>query len=195
MDQFAPSSSQSQSSVTSSILFPSTPLQFKPFQIIDDCRSGDEFLDDSDNSYISPDFVRVHKLSSSQFADKREFFEDCMIKIHQNDPTVLSLDIDCQNIEDHELTRFIEALAFNSTLLELSILFHQKELSEVVASQLVEALKLNSTLTRLSLKDNRINDAAATQLSDLLRFNTTLLSLDLCHINLTENGITHLCCT
>ena len=132
-------------------------------------------------------------------AHRIEFYEACLMRIHQNDPNVLSLDVDyrgivgifhglqCFDSQRHGITRFIEALAVNSTLLELSILFQQ--LTEVVATKFVEALKPNSTLTRLNLKDNPIDDAAATQLSNLLRFNTTLLSLDLSQTALTQNGI------
>ena len=182
---------QLQSSVTPSLLLPSPVHQFKPVQIVDDyLRSSRGFLPDPVDSYISPSFIEVHKLSRSQAADPKEFFELCLMNLHQ--PSVLSLDIDCRCIVGDEFTHFIDALSVNSTLLELSIIFQQQRLTEVIASQLVEALKLNSTLTRLSLRRNRVDDAAATQLGDLLRFNSTLLSLDLLQTALSENGITQL---
>ena len=186
VDHVSPSSSQPQSSMTSSL----PRLQVKPLQLVDDGRSNKGFLDNSDNSYISPSCMKEYKLSCSHGADRKEFLEQCLIKLQQNDPTVLSLDLECQSIGERELSRFTDTLAINSTLLELSIRFNR--LAEVVAIQLVEALKRNSTLTRLSLKDNQVDDAAATQLSDLLRYNTTLLSLDLSFTKIAENGISQL---
>ena len=166
LDNSSSSSSQPQSSMTPSILPPSPLVHL----VTEDLE---RLILKSDDSYTSPDIIKNHKLSSNQVANPRDFFEQCLMKLYQNDPALLSLDIECQNIGEHEITRFTDALTVNSTLLELSIIFQQHQLTEGVATQLVEALKPNSTLTRLSLKENRIiNDPAATQLSDILRFNT-----------------------
>ena len=136
--------------------------------------------------YNPPSFIK--EITIALMRD-REFFDKCLIKLHQNDPTLLSINIVCEGNEDYGITPVIEALAVNTTLFELGILCDQMTLSE----QFFEALKPNSTLTRLGLWYNPIDDALATQLCDLLRINTTLLSLNLCKTELTENGISQLC--
>ena len=123
MDHASPSSSQPQSSETPPMLLPSPLLQFKPLPLVDDGRSIRGFLGYDDNSYTSPSFIENHKL------DQREFFEQYLMMLQQNDPTLLSLDIECRSIGEHEITRITDTLAFNSTLLELSIIFQQKELN------------------------------------------------------------------
>ena len=81
-----------------------------------------------------------------------------MTGLFQNEESFVDMYLSHTPIGELESTLLGEALAVNSTLLELSVRY--KQFSEVVAAQLVDALKVNSTLTRLSLHDNRIDDAA-----------------------------------
>ena len=86
------------------------------------------------DSYMSDRF----KLSNFSSLKTREFFEKCLVKLQQNDPTLLSLEIDCHRSQENQSTRFTEALAINSALLDLRIKFHP--FTDVIATRLVDAL-------------------------------------------------------
>ena len=79
------------------------------------------------------------------------------MKLHQNDPSLVSLFIDCPGVGRDEITRLTEALAVNSILSKLN--FYSKRFTKVVSTQLVQALKVNYTLTRLTLESNHITDS------------------------------------
>ncbi|XP_067041367.1 protein NLRC3-like isoform X2 [Acropora muricata] len=78
---------------------------------------------------------------------------------------------------------FLQALAFNSTVLRLD-LSHWK-----FTNVLTRALRVNTSLSSLNLHCNSIGDEGANSLAQALRVNTSLSSLDLSRNSIGNDGV------
>ena len=83
----------------------SQPQSSNPTQLVDDGDSWKGFHAYGD-SYKSPSFIKEFKLASWRTADKREFFEHCLMNLQHHDPTLLSLDIESHLFSEFQSNHF-----------------------------------------------------------------------------------------
>ena len=104
-----------------------------------------------------------------------------------NDPTLTTLDIGLNSIDDAGASALAEALLENITLTTLNIPVNN--IREDGARALATALQQNATLTTLNISGNRIGDDGVRALAGALRQNRTLAVLDLSNQYISDAGL------
>ena len=104
-----------------------------------------------------------------------------------NDPTLTTLDIGLNSIDDAGASALAEALLENITLTTLNIPVNN--IREDGARALATALQQNATLTTLNISGNRIGDDGVCALAGALRQNRTLAVLDLSNQYISDAGL------
>jgi len=139
---------------------------------------------------------------------------ELIAEILKKNNTLLSLNLDCNEIGDEEAKAIAEALEQNNTLTSVNLgdnniginglkalaasLTHNTTLTSLNvwgndidaegAKVLAGALKKNNTLKSLDLRDSNIDLKGAIALADALKDNKTLVSLNLCNNKIDLKG-------
>jgi hypothetical protein len=112
--------------------------------------------------------------------------DNYIARLAANNPTLTTLDIGLNSIDDAGASALAEALLENITLTTLNIPVNNIRADG--ARALATALQQNATLTTLNISGNRIGDAGASALAEALLENTTLTTLNIPFNNIHADG-------
>ncbi len=101
--------------------------------------------------------------------------------------TLISVDLERNDIGDVGAAKIAEALLNNNTLTSINL--NCNNISDAGVIKIAEALLTNNTLTLISLRGNNIGDAGATKIAKVLGVNNTLTSISLRSNNIGDVGV------
>lgn len=101
--------------------------------------------------------------------------QEILERLQADDPTLTSLSLEANQINDADAAYLAQALKDNTTLTDIDLGYNR--ISAVGVEHLARALKDNIQLTSLSLRYDDISDAGALHLALALKDNYTLLRL------------------
>lgn len=116
-------------------------------------------------------------------------FDDVLLQIKENIPSLIFVSLHSQHIEDDGAERLSTLIQTNTTLKSIDL--GDNDIGDVGAKALSNALLVNETIKSLDLGGNKISDAGLKDLSEALEKNTTLKALSLRHNNFSHIGLEH----
>lgn len=96
---------------------------------------------------------------------------DILRQIKSNDPTLTSLDLSYEELNDQDATRLANALKTNNTLQSMEL--RSNNIGAQGAAALLEALETNTSLRSIDLSGNKISLSVAAKIMDCLLANAT----------------------
>jgi len=112
------------------------------------------------------------KLDRSCYMVTQKLLDD----LASNAPHLTVLDVENRQLIDLEMLKIFEALATNSTVVQLKLAHNS---SDEAVGELAQVLKTNRSITKVDISSNDIHDKGISALGEMLKTNSTLQELDL----------------